>query len=99
MIVVRHLDDNKNECDQIVFCNESCYKLGKEKFSQHRLYYNGKSYLYYDDNYNLYSDDVIDDDKFDGIYPCIQDAFLSFEYPEYCFECEVLLNEWVAETV
>ena len=90
MIVVRHLDDNKNECDQIVFCNESCYKLGKEKF--------GENY-YYDNNYNLYSDDEIDDDKFDGIWYGIEDTFLSYEYQEYCFECEVLLNEWVAETV
>ena len=85
MIIIRHLDNNKNEGDQLIFCNESCYLKGKEKF-----YDDG-----YNDNYNLYSNEFINHDKFDGIFPCIEESFLSTESNEHCYECEKLLNNWV----
>ena len=86
MIIIRHLDNNKNECDQIIFCNESCYLNGKKKFSDYG----------YDDNYNLYSDEIINNDKFEGMFPCIAESFLSTEFHEHCFECETVLNDWIA---
>ena len=43
-------------------------------------------------NYNLYSNTSIDDEKFTGVYPLIEESFLSSDYKEYCNECEKKIN-------
>ena len=77
MIVIRILEDNSgDEVEQEIYCGNPCYP-------------NFKGYL---SNFNLYSDEVVDHEKYLGHYPLIEDTFLSTDYEEYCFNCEKQLN-------
>ena len=77
LIVIRTLDKFNDEEDQLIFCNDNCYFQGKKLIT---------------DNYNLYSNWLIDDEKFRGVYSLIEETFLSSDYKEYCNECEKQLN-------
>jgi len=76
MIVIRFIEDNGDlSGDQEIFCNNPCYP-------------NFKGYL---ENFEIYSDVVIDHKNFDGLWPTISD-FISEDSEEYCFNCEKQLN-------
>jgi hypothetical protein len=85
MIVIRILDnENSSECDQEIYCN-NCYPIFK-----------GKKYISNNpnmstNNFNIYSDSIVEHDNFDGLWPTISD-FLSEEYQEYCINCNQQLN-------
>ena len=87
MIVIRILDSkNGNECDQEIYCNDPCYPI-----------FEGKKYISSNpnmstNNFNLYSDVIVDHEKYLGHYPLIAEAFLSRDYKEYCNNCMKQLN-------
>ncbi len=77
MIIIRILEDNAgDEVEQEIYCNDPCYP-------------NFKGYLV---DFNLYSDEVVDHEKYLGHYPLIAEAFISTDYEEYCIDCEKQLN-------
>jgi len=81
MIVIRILDSkNGNECDQDIYCNDPC----KPDFDG----WLGRS----DVQFEIYSDVIVDHEKYLGHYPLIEEVFLSTDYEEYCFSCYKRLN-------
>ncbi len=66
--------------EQDIYCNNPCYP-------------DFKGWLGRDDvQFEIYSDVIVDHEKYLGHYPLIAEAFLSTDYEEYCIDCEKQLN-------
>ena len=81
MIVIRFIKDNGDLTgEQDIYCNNPCYP-------------DFKGWLGRDDvQFEIYSDEVVDHEKYLGHYPFIEDTFISKDDMEYCHGCMKQLN-------